>query len=488
MRTPRNQLSHRSRIAAGNLLLCLVTATPALGQGYRAEVSVGANYLEARPVSRDSLAEADVPGDNLRRRLSDGTVVTCIPGNYCRWYRAADVETVNIANQDLTVTGWSGIQGLSARVHVRGRYGTDDFWPRSSEDFEFVSGYLDYDQSLYRVRLGRLFRRDGLGYYNFDGGSFLWRKWDPLWVEVYGGWALARGLNFPRSGDLLSRADPLAPDDRGFILGADAGIRVGSLVAGRVSYQREIRTDRLALYTERLALDARSFLGPAIVEASGEYDFSYEQFNEASLRVSTPVVSRLGVTAEARHHAPFFELWTIWGAFNPVGFNEVALSASWEEPALGLGLRAGGAHRTYEETGAGPAESGIRDDGWRTFANANWRGGPWFANVGYRGERGFGAAHIGGDLRLGRYFDEATWLAFRGSASQTFGELRLNEQRISSLGVDAAVGLEGALSLNAGVALYWVRPQERVADGDWTQTRAYGALSYRFGTDTGGNE
>lgn len=477
--------SHAVVLAVG--LSCLGAATPALGQGYRAEISVGANHLEARPLLRDSLAEAEVPGGNLRRRLADGTVVTCAVDDFCRWYSAGEIESVSVVTQEIAVTGWAGIQGLSARVHLRGRYGTDDFWPRSSEDFELVSGYLDYERSLFRVRLGRLFRRDGLGYYNFDGGSFLWRKWDPLWIEAYGGWGLARGLNFPRSGDLMSRADPLAPDDRGFILGADAGIRVGSLAAFRASYQREIRTDRLALYSERLGLDGRAFLGPTIVEAAGEYDFSYEQFNEVSLRVTTPVVSRLGLTAEARHHAPFFELWTIWGAFNPVGFDELALSASWVEPSLGLDLRAGGAHRTYEETGAGPADSGIRDDGWRTFANANWREGPWFAFLGYRGERGFGAAHIGGDLRLGRYFDEVTYLAVRGSASQTFGEFRLNEQRISSVGVDGAVQLEGALSLNAGVALYWVRPEERVADGDWTQTRAYGAVSYRFGSETGGS-
>ncbi|MGD8495634.1 MAG: hypothetical protein PVF05_05545 [Gemmatimonadales bacterium] len=468
-------------------LACCLAPGRLPAQGYRAEVSVGANYLEARPILRDSLPEGDVPGDGLRRRLVDGTVVTCAEADYCRWYSAGAVTSVGVMTQEVAVTGWSGVQGLSAHVRLRGRYGTDDFWPQSAEDFELVSGYVDYDRGPFRVRLGRLFRRDGLGYYNFDGGSFLWRKWAPLWIEAYGGWGLARGLNFPRSGDLMSRADPLAPDDRGFIFGAAAGVRAGGLGAARISYQREIRTDRLALYGERVALDARAFVGPVIVEGSTEYDLSYRDFNEARLRLAAPLISRLSMTVEARHHAPFFELWTIWGAFNPVGFDELALSASWAEPSLGLDFSAGGAHRVYGETDAGPADSGIRDDGWRTFASVDWRRGAWFASAGYRGERGFGAAHLGADIRLGRYFDEGTFLSARGSTSQTFGEFRLNEQRISSVGVDGAVRIEGALSLNAGVAIYRVRAEERPSDGDWTQTRAYGALSYQFGTDTGGD-
>jgi hypothetical protein len=475
----------KTTLAAGSISFALATAVPLAAQGYRAEVTVGASYLEIRPVERDSLPGDEVEGTSLRRRLPDGTVVTCVQGDFCRWFRAGEVEPVHVTTQEARVTGWSGVQGLSARVHVRGRYGTDDFWPQSSEKFEAISAYLDYDRSLFRARLGRLVRRDGLGYYNFDGAAFLWRKWDPLWLEAYGGWSLARGLNFPRSGDLLSRADPLAPDDRGFIFGAEAGARIGSIASGRVSYQREIRTDRLALYTERLSLDVRAFLGPAVVEASGEYDFSFEQFNELRARLNMPVVSRLEATAEARHHTPFFELWTIWGAFSPVGFNEGRLSLAWSEPSLGLQLRAGGARRSYEETSAGPADSGLRDDGWRTFANADWRGGPWFASAGYHGERGFGAARFGGDLRLGRFFAENTYLSLRGTATQTFGEFRLNEQVVSGVGLDGAIGL-GEISLNAGGAVYWNEAEERPADGDWTQVRVYGSLSYSFGTDTGG--
>jgi len=461
-----------------------VSTAPVRAQGYRGEARVGTGYLEARPLGRDSLPESEVEGTGLRRRLEDGTVVTCTQGDYCRWYRAGDIESLFVTTQDLMVTGWTRMQGLSGRVHLRGRYGSDEFWPRTSQEFEVVSAYADYDRSEYRARAGRIIRTDGLGYYNFDGASFLWRGWRPFWVEAYGGWSLSRGLNVPRSGDLVSRADPLAPDDRGFILGAEAGGRLGRIFSGRASYQREIRTDRLALYSERLSLDARAFFDEITLDLSAEYDWTYEQWNELRLRGSAPLPAGFEVVAEARHHSPFFELWTIWGAFSPVGFNEGRLTLAWSRPETGVRFEAGGAYRDYEDANAGPDDSNLRDDGWRAFANGDWRGGPWFASGGYRYEAGFGAARNGGDLRAGRIFDEGTYLSIRGSLTQTFGEFRLNEQVVSGVGLDGALRI-GEFTLNGGMALYHIDAKERVPDGSWTQTRVYSSLSYRFGRDPG---
>ncbi len=479
----RHGVWFRSPASLATLMLLAFTL-PALGQGVRGEVRVSSGFLEARPLVRDSLADADVPGTAVRRRLPDGTVATCILGNFCRWFRADEVEEIFVTTQELLATGWTGIQGLSTRVHLRGRYGSDEFWPQSTQEFETVSAYADYDRSDFRVRAGRQFRTDGLGYYNFDGASFLWRGWNPWWIEVYGGWSLARGLNASRSDDLVSRADVLAPDVGGLIFGAEAGGRLGRIGSGSVSYQREIRTDRLALITERLAFDARAFLNRTVVELSGEYDWAYNQLNELRLRVNTPITSRLEVVAEARHHSPFFELWTIWGAFSPVGFNEGRLTLAWSKPDLGLGIQGGGAYRDYDETNAGPANSTIRDDGWRAFANANWRGGPWFASGGYRAEAGFGAARFGGDLRAGRFFGDESYVALRGSRTQTFGEFRLNEQLISGVGIDGAVQI-GEFSFNAGAAVYEIDARERPVDGKWTQARVYSSLSYRFGIEPG---
>ena len=459
---------------AAAISLPWLAADSLAAQGYRGEVRIGTGYLEARPFVRDSLPESEVSGAGQRRRLENGTVVTCTLGEFCRWYRGGGVESFFVTTQDLMATGWTRIQGLSGRVHLRGRYGSDAFWPQSSQEFEVVSAYADYDRSDYRARVGRIYRTDGLGYYNFDGASFLWRGWSPFWVEIYGGWSLPRGLNVPRSGDLVSRADALAPDDRGFIVGAEAGGRWGRILSGRISYQREIRTDRLA----------RAFVDRTVLDLSAEYDWTFEQLNELRLRVNTPLLWGFEAVAEARHHSPFFELWTIWGAFSPVGFNEGRVSLAWAEADLGLRVQAGGAYRDYEETDAGPADSNLRDDGWRGFIDASWQKDGWFAAGGYRAEAGFGAARFGGDLRAGRTFGDGIYLSARGSLTQTFGEFRLNEQLVSGIGLDGSVRL-GDLSLNGGAALYRIEARERPDEEDWTQARVYSSLSYAFGMDPG---
>lgn len=473
----------RRSLGAGTLLI-VASAGPALGQGMRGELRVSTGFLEARPLVRDSLLDGDVPGGGQQRRLDDGTLVTCIQGNFCRWYRADEVDQIVVATQEFLATGWTGLQGLSTKVHLRSRYGSDDFWPQASQEFEVVSAFADFDRSDYRIRAGRLFRSDGLGYYNFDGSSFLWRGWNPLWVEVYGGWGLARGLNDPVNGGLVSQADALSPDKRGLILGAEAGARLGRIASGRVSYQREIRTDRLGLYSERIAFDGRAFLDRTVFELSGEYDLSFRKLNELRLRLNTPITSGLEIIAEARRHSPYFELWTIWGAFSPVGFDEGRMTLAWSEPNLGLGLQAGGAYRNYDEADAGPTNSEIRDDGWRAFANADIRRGAWFAAGGYRAEAGFGAARFGGDFRVGRTFGEYSYVSLRGSRTQTFGEFRLNEQLVSGIGLDGAMRV-GEFSLNAGAAVYRIETEERPSDGDWTQFRLYSSLSYRFGFEPG---
>lgn len=478
---PRSAVQRCIRV--GTLLL-VASAAPVMGQGMRGEVRVSTGVLGARPLVRDSMPVDEVPGGGLQRRLSDGTRVTCVVNNFCRWFRADDVDQIVVTTQEFLATGWTGIQGLSTKVHLRSRYGSDAFWPQSNQKFEAVSAFADFDRSDYRVRAGRLFRTDGLGYYNFDGASFLWRGWSPLWVEVYGGWGLARGLNAPRSGDLVSDIDPLATDDRGLIFGAEAGGRIGRIASGRVSYQREIRTDRLGLFSERIAFDARAFLDRTVFEVSGEYDWTFEKLNELRLRLNTPIAANFEVVAEARRHSPYFELWTIWGAFSPVGFDEGRLTFAWSKPDLGLGIQTGGAYRNYDETDAGPTNSEIRDDGWRAFANADLRRGAWFASGGYRAEAGFGAARFGGDFRAGRFFGDDTYISLRGSRTQTFGEFRLNEQLVSGIGLDGAVKI-GEFSLNAGAALYRIEMEERLTDGDWTQGRFYSSLSYRFGIDPG---
>lgn len=464
------------------LLLAVLTPVSLSGQGFRGELRVGASFLDLRPLVRDSLPEDEVPGDGFRRRLPNGTIVNCTEGEYCRWYRSDDIESISVVTQDLLLTGWAGVQGLSAHVHLRGRYGSDDYWPMSSQEFEAVMAYLSYENFGFRLQAGRLFRSDGLGYYNFDGGQLLWRGLDFLWAEAYGGWGLPRGVNAPRNGDLFNEVEEIPPDDRGLIFGGRIGGNWGRVLSGNIGYQREIRVDRFSLYSERATLDARALIGRASVDLSARYDFIYQEFNDARLRIRSPLPGRFDITAEARHYTPFFEQWTIWGAFSPVGFNEAGGRLGWNAPGIGLRLEAGGAYREYEDPSAGLEGARLREDGWRALGNARWNGRSWFASGGYSAEVGFGAARQGGDVAFGRRFGPGTYLSARGSLTQTISETRFNEQLVSGVGLDGAVRL-GDLSLNGGAGVFRLDQRERPQEGDWTQGRFYIGASYRFGTE-----
>ena len=90
------------KIAVVGVLFLVASATTSAAQGVRGEVRLNTGFLEARPLLMDSLPDGSVAGDGLRRRLADGTVVTCIPDDYCRWFRADEVEQVVVATQELS--------------------------------------------------------------------------------------------------------------------------------------------------------------------------------------------------------------------------------------------------------------------------------------------------------------------------------------------------------------------------------------------------
>jgi hypothetical protein len=81
------------RSLLGAIFALLLGAHTLAGQGFRAEVGVWGSFLELQGIVRDSLSEDQVPGDGLSRRLGDGTVVTCTPEEFCRWFRTEGEES-----------------------------------------------------------------------------------------------------------------------------------------------------------------------------------------------------------------------------------------------------------------------------------------------------------------------------------------------------------------------------------------------------------
>jgi hypothetical protein len=122
----------------------------------------------------------------------------------------------------------------------------------------------------------------------------------------------------------------------------------------------------------QLALDGTWRVGDAGLDGSFSQDVSANVVNEARVRLKLPTVRRTTVSIEARRFRPFFELWTIWGAFSPVGFNEGRLQASWRNVAQTWSLDIHGAKRRWQETDAGLDFDPLRADRWRVGGNAMW--------------------------------------------------------------------------------------------------------------------
>ena len=465
------------------LVVALVGAAPAHSQGVRGSLSAQGSVIELRDLERDSLPADQVPGAEVRRRLEDGTVVTCIPDEFCRWYATGDRRTASLVTQDLVVAGWPGIQGVSAHAHLRSRYGSDDFWPRAEQEVEIIAAYGSWDRGDFQVRAGRQFRTSRLGYRNFDGAAFLWRGFEPLRIDVYGGWSLAPGLNAPHDGDLLEEADLFPPGERGLVGGIDLRGRIGPIASGQLGYERVVRTGKGdALYSERASAALKVDLERVAIESSATYDVAFDEVNEALLRISLPLPSEVELSAQARRYSPFFELWTIWGAFSPTGFSEGRISAAWRVPGSSVRVHGGVVYRAYDDTDTEAEFPTLEEDAWRAFGGARWERSEWFVDGRLLADRGAGAARYGGDLLLGRRFGTDSYLAVRGISSQSFSEFRLGEQSTTGWSGEGALQL-GELMLTGSWGLYDIAFEEQPRLRDWTQQRGHLGVTWRFGIE-----
>ena len=467
------------------ILLCALMWPAGLGaQGVRGELSLNWGWLQLRPYAVDSVPASAVGGSGLQRQREDGTTVTCIDGEFCRWYEVASKsQDITPFTQDLRLAGWTGVQGLSFHGQLRTRFGSDDAWPRTEQEVDLLTGYLSYSRSEYQIKAGRMYRSSGLGFYNFDGASLVWKGLGWLWVDAYGGWSLARGVNAPRNGALYQASDYLHTDRRSYLFGGQVGFRTGKVFSGSATYQRELRTDSYALYSERAAVDLRAVVANWVLDGAASYDVAYDQVNDARLRITTPSLGGIRLAAQARHYMPFFDYWTIWSAFSPVGFNEGRLSATWTGRSIPLLIEAGGAYREYEETGAAKGNITVKNDGWRAFGRMAWRPDTWFVEGAYRAEEGFGAARYGGDMVLGLNLTSSgsSYVALRGTATETLSEFRSGERYVRGGGIEGAFDIgEANLSLNGSLGFYRVEDENRPRSEAWTEGRALLGLRWRF--------
>jgi hypothetical protein len=443
--------------------------------------------VEMRPLVTDSVSALLVTGDGLFSMSPEGYPVRCVGASaFCRFTRSGSPVYVAPAIQDLTVSVWGIGRGVRGYARLRGRgvvAGEEDFWPQSGDVYDLMLAYAEISRGLLRFRGGRQWKVSGLGYYNFDGASALLRSggWS---VEAYGGWSLARGQNEPRTSESLVAIESFVPESRALLIGGEVSYQPDMGTAARVLYQREIRADRLGLYSERVGLDGLIRRGRVAVDGEVEVDAALGRLNEARINATITLKRELSVGLSARRHRPFFELWTIWGAFDPVGFDEYVGNIRWTIPGWSSVLAVRTGRRGYEDHNASTAFGEVRSTGWFVSASGSTRPAPsWLVQATYGTDVGLGAARSDASLGVRRELGDDAHVGVGLQAYQRLYEFRVREGTVLGLGADAGLRLRSRVWLAASLTLYRHRNEGSDPDLDWSQVRGSLRVDWTVGAE-----
>lgn len=468
--------------------LLLVLAPATIGaQGIRISGVTTMQLIDLRPLVIDSLPASSVPGSGESRTTAGGVPAICPEtSTFCQYERSTNRESATPLLQDLTIAGWGWIEGLSFHGDFRARTqfgGSSTFvFPRTDDHFDVVDAYAQLTRAAWQGRLGRQWVTSGLGAYDFDGGDALLRR-SAFSIEGWAGRALVEGLAEPYTTAQLAAVDNLPPEQQGYIFGARARFRPDALMAASLTYQRILIADRSGLYSERAAFDASARELGASLDMGLTYDFATGDWNEARLRVGTGGTGSLGASAEVLHSRPYFELWTIWGAFSPVGFDEARATVDWRPSVVPLSFALRGAYRKYAETSTGIS---LRTNGWRAGGDVIWHGVSAFSASGsYDVDIGSGASDT--DVRVDLRWIPSSLLTLgtEGLVTQNIYEFRVGTGRIYGLSADASYAVRSDVQLAATVGVYQHALTNGAPGPDWSQRRATLRLEWMLGRDPG---
>jgi hypothetical protein len=484
-----------SRAAAFLALMVALAAqalqpSPATAQGVRGTLYSTANYVELRPLARDTIDRALVTQREDGSFFFEGLRAEC-GATTCTVYRTGPLRHGLQATHDADLTAWGfGVQGLSATVLLRGRtHLSGDFrMPRSDEEFEAVLAYAELARGIYRVRAGRQRAVSGLGFSGFDGLDVLVEPSRRFHAQAYVGRSLARAVQQP-----LSQAFR-AIDERDFVrdrdawlLGAEAGFETtaGSTIALR--YQGEIWSDRAGLLSERALLVGRTVeLRPFVLSASAEYDVGFGRFGKAHIDAQAPLpIDGMRLEATVRRYVPFFEYWTIWGLFSPVAYHEVELRTSYAAGSR-VGLWGSGGYRRYEPHNTQTFLRPLEGQSWRGGAGAQWQlPGALSADAAVRVEGPVGAFTLSSDAALQWRATPRLDVSAHGLLLQQIEEFRVGAGAVVGGGLGADFQLRDDLHLAGGFALYRQTEQDRPGRADWTQRRGWLSVRVDIGREPG---
>ncbi len=478
------------RLSFALLLVAWAAVRPARAQDVRVTGTTTVNFVQLRSLQMDSVLAANTTGDGVVRLAPDGRSVQCVaPSAWCYFYGNGSPVASAPALQDLQVSAWGLGRGIRFYADFRGRAvvgGSNTLWPQADDHFDALEVYLEFARPKVVVRAGRQWDVGGLSFNNYDGASVLVRPWTAFSVEAYGGWTLQTGLNEPVTSGALAAVEPYAPDSRGLLFGVRAQARPAPPVLLSAVYERSTPESRSGLYSERMATDGMFRAGRLSMDWAAQVDLASAQLNELRGQLLYTPNQRMTVRAFARRHRPYFDLWTIWGAFGAVGFVEGGAGASWRSADGALSVDGQASRRHYLNTGAEVDFAPLRANGWSLSGSGSMRLAPqWTVDAQYGLDLGFGAAKSQAGMQLRRALANGNSIALSGAAFQTADELRVSSGTVMGLGLSGVWRLSERSTVTGMVFDY--QHAGRVPDSgpNWSQLRATLTCRWTVGAEPG---
>jgi hypothetical protein len=368
----------------------------ALAQSYRARIDARGQSAWFRGLTADSiLASEVVTGANGGFETPDGRGVRCGAGDYCYFFNTGPALRAFPVATSASVTMWGfGVEGLSFRASGRvvTDLGSDDVWPGTEPSAQLIEGLFEYQRSAITARVGRQLLSSRLEAIGFDGGWLKYRlNRASLELTGYGGWGLGEAAVVAPQSPVLNPLDEFRPRDRQIVAGAEAAWLYRD-VDVRAEYRREIDPEDDYFVSERAALSMAANVRIIRLNAGLDYNIAEGRLGNADV-TATYLRSRFSLAAGARRYRPYFSLWTLWGAFSPVPYNAMNVSAQIR-PTKWLTMNGRGETYKYQDAEVSTAlVPQLEDGGWRTRlgATANLRS-RWTLDGSYGIEHGPGAA------------------------------------------------------------------------------------------------
>jgi hypothetical protein len=345
---------------------------PLPAQDYRVRLDARGQSVSFRGLVSDSILAGDVvSGTTGGFETPDGHAVRCGAGDYCYFLRPGPILRGVPVTAGASVIMWGlGVQGLSLRATARvlGNLGSDEAWPGTEPSFQLIEGLFEYQRSAIVARLGRQLVSSRLESMGFDGGWLKYR-WDAARLEItgYGGWGLGQATAVSPLSPALNPLDEFRPRNRQIVAGAEAAWLFRN-VDVRGEYRREIDPEDHYFVSERAALSFGALLRAFRLNAGLDYNMAEGHLGNADATL-TYLHRKFSVSAGARQYRPYFSLWTLWGAFSPVPYNAVNISAQ-TRPTEWLSVYGRAERYAYESAAISTALVQLEDRGWRARIGA----------------------------------------------------------------------------------------------------------------------